>query len=73
MMSRLTTSIVVSALAVACSSESPSADTSPVVGTWRQTGSEERIGTAAWTVAKDVDCRTDNTEEYTKGVARGPR
>jgi hypothetical protein len=35
-----------------------------IMGTWKQTNSESRIGTAPWQVAGDVACRADNTEEY---------
>jgi hypothetical protein len=35
-----------------------------VTGTWQQTNSEKRVGTAPWQVANDVACRVDNTEEY---------
>jgi len=37
---------------------------SPVVGTWLQTMEESREGTAAWAPVDDIDCRTDNVEEY---------
>jgi hypothetical protein len=51
-------------LLVACSSDTSSGSSSPIVGTWLQVKSEERIGSGDWSVSADADCRTDNTEQY---------
>lgn len=41
-----------------------SAAESALVGTWKQTNSESRVGTEPWVVSDDADCRIDNTEQY---------
>ena len=49
----------------ACASESTARPApSPIVGTWKQTMAEERVGTGSWAAPADAACRLDNTEEF---------
>lgn len=55
---------VVTMTACASKGSSMPEESGPIVGTWQQTSSEDRVGANDWAPSATAECRLGSTEEY---------